>query len=342
MPVLIDGRVEPYRTTPSIAGIVVGAPVRAVDWFDLAKLVHFVRGHGRQLLPAHCPLTDVNATTTTVTHTYRVRGYGMAITRVWVGEVRGKTSGADAFGTVTIQAGASSTSGAISVGIGSAPREPFVYLETATSKGTGTQDLTFTITRTAGSATLVSLACWELPRAGLSRTSADLGIGLDSLFPRQPIYEATYQGPLAIATSIASTSTSRVGLVAWYQSSGVATSSAAFVNAFLAGIPVVPDLDRPTDTTRTVEGYVWAACTGTATGEFRVSDAAAATSPAVAITGTTYAFFGPFSKTFKAEDLSTSDGRRGGTGDTLQLQWRLTGGAGTVVIRGLTAYVSPV
>lgn len=335
MPILTDGRVLPYRTEPTLDEVLVGDPVRAGTWADVAKLIHWVRGRGRVLLPQHAPRTSLSSGS--ATHRYKVRPSGPAIARVWVGEVRSSVP----LSAFTLKAGSSPTTGTLYASSAARFTLPFVYLETGVTKTTNPTDLTFLFSWVDGTPVLETLACWELPRAALARSSDDLGISLDSLYPRRPIFEATYEGPSAVAASVLGTSTRRVGLWAWWNATGAVFSSTSFVSLWVAGMPLVPAKDRPADTTREAEWYVYASMSdGTTAAQIQVVDASAVASTALVLAAGTQAaqWRGAGTKKFLCEDLTTADGVPSGGPDTVQLQVKRTAGSGTITVYGTTGY----
>ena len=91
------------RTEPLAADIVIGAPVRAQTWRELGMLLHWLRGHGTQIIPAHAPQMVLVAGAQTL-H-YRVKPQGLAIARVWVISLRQENVAPRAQCTITLPGG---------------------------------------------------------------------------------------------------------------------------------------------------------------------------------------------------------------------------------------------
>jgi hypothetical protein len=338
MSALLDTRVPEFRTPVTLEDFRVGRPVRATSWWDLAQLVQWVRGRGRTLVPQHA----VRKTITSGSQTFRWRTHpsGVAITRVWVADIRQDpttyvTSPGCAF---TVQAGGASTSGTIYRSGRAIDSTTVVYLETGLTRSAALSELTYTVTQVSGRPTVESIGAWELPRAALAKDSTDLGISLDSFFPRRQIFEATYEGTRAVVLASAGSPGRRIGHVGWSAGYESLTSSGTFVSVFTNPHPIVPRIDRPADTTRVLAWDVYARVTdGTTSGEFRIAIGSGGASGTVAVPlgATSNAWRGTGSVSLKCEDLSTANGLRGGSYETVDLQLRRTAGAGQV---GVTAY----
>lgn len=337
-----DTRVELARTVPSYVTR-VGEPVAAggvgPSWYDVGRLLNWVRGRGRQLVPGTWIRARLDALGGTSTDTFRFRTHpsGTAIARLWWVVVRAQTTGVPARFTLTAGSGATSTE-YWALGLDSRALAPFVYLEDC-SKSTSLTELTLEVECTSGGVIVESVGCWELPRAQLNADSTDLGIKLDSFFPRRAIYQDTYEGPHAIAQTLRSTVSRRIGHVSWWGDPDhyLRCSVGTWTECFVTGWPVVPRKDLVGDTTHDLSFDVYAAASnGTTEGEVRIKDAAGNTSSVLTITlgSTSYGWLGPDALSFKCEDLSTANGLRGGSYDTVQLEVRRTAGAGEIRIRG--------
>lgn len=341
-----DRAVPTLRPNVSLAGLKVGEPVRAADWADMARLMNWVRGRGRCLVPEGLSLIQVEDNTSE-TLRFRTHPSGVAVDRVWVLSARSVSAPSAAARTLqfTVQAGSSPVSQVYSRrSYDSADRDtspPIVYIEENVTKSAALTELTLTVAVSdAGALTtpkfleVSSVGCWELPRAQLSQSSADLGVSLDSFYPRRPIYEATYEGLRALAAPLAEP-VRRIGLVGHWHPEGQ-VSSGAYVDIYELPIPVVPSKDLIADTTRTCtwDVYAWASDGATA-GDFRiVTDTGATATISVPLGGTTGAWRGTGTIAIRCEDLTTSDGVPGGTYPTVQLQVRRTAGGGTIRWKG--------
>jgi len=337
MTIAPDGRVIEVRPSIALADFKVGRGVRAVTLTQMANLAHWVRGRGRCLVPTHATNTALAAGS--AVHHYKVKPSGVAIARVWVLDVIAvDTGGGAGFGSFQVKAGGGATSATYGVGVGTYLTSTVVVFEDATKTAAAT-DLTLEIDWVSGSFIVRTVGCWELPRAALARAGVDLGLSLDSFAQRRPAYESTSEGPFALATLTATLTAKRGTLISSWTEAGIVITGAGYTDIYEAPWRLVPSLDKAADTTRTVTFDLWAyVSVGGTVGDARVVDAAAAASASWTINSTTPAWIGTITKTFKCEDLSTSNGLRGGTYDTAQLQCKRTAGAGNVIIKGWVGY----
>jgi len=343
MPVGLDGVVPSMRPSLVYGDILVGEPVRGSTMQALGKLAAWVRGRGRCLVPSHACRTTLSGAGATAVHHYKARPSGVALSRVWVGSVHSSVAAGRYDGLFTFTAGTDGPSRTWVVGTRYAGSVPFLFVETAgVTLSTAITDLTFKTQLDAGGSAdvvLETLACYELPRAALARTATDLGVALDALGARRPVLDLTYEGPKALANTIATFDAKRGGLTAMWVDGSLTTTSAAYVNVFDTDIPIVPSKNLPTDTTRTCTWDVYASVSAAGTtGDFRVVDSLAGVSGTLVVNSTTPAWLGTSTKSFKCEDLSTANGVPGGTYDTVQLQFRRTAGAGTVKLFGFVTF----
>jgi hypothetical protein len=331
-------RVEVYRVEPDLADIKVGYGVRGQTAEATARLVHWVRGRGRMLIPWHRPAYTETGTTTL---RYFVSPSAAAIARVWLVDVRASTKTATT--VYTIQAGAGATSAPKRIDGRSINSLPQVYIEPDATQSVTAAEISIVIAVSAGTARIESVCCYELPRAALERdfdtSLLDLGLALDSYYPREDVFEANDAGLKGLAETTAILDTRRIGHVAMWRDDGFATTSATFVKLMATPPRIVPSKDRVADTTRVLEGYVWAVCSnGTTSGEFDIqrADGTASTAIAIPLLTTVGAWFGPAELAFNCEDLAEADGAPSGGYDTMNFRFRRTAGAGTVTIHGYT------
>lgn len=344
MTALSDSRVPEYRTGVTLEDFRVGRPVRATSWWDLAQLVQWVRGRGRTLVPQH----SVRKTLTSGSQAFRYRTHpsGQAISRVWVADIRADptTVGTTPSCSFTCQAGSGPTSGTIRRSGRALDTPTVVYVETGLTRSSSLTELVFTVAQVTGRPVIESIGCWELPRAALAKDATDLGISLDSFFPRRQLFEASYEGTRAVVLASAGSPGRRVGHIGWAGGVEASTSSGAFVSVFALPHRVVPRLDRPGDTTLTLTWDVYARVTdGTTSGEFQIARGSGGASGTIAVPlgATSLAWRGTGTFSAKCEDLSTANGLRGGSYETLDLQFRRTAGAGQVVVSAYDVWEGP-
>lgn len=337
----IDTAVPVDRPLVGLGDIRVGEPVRSARWDSLARLAQWVRAHGHCVVPHHCPMLTIAAA-----HTlrYRVPLSGRAIQRIWLVDITASS------GTLTLQAGSAPTSGAYSRDSGGTLgllTLPLIYREgeaTPITRSSGVQDLTLTITPTT-SMVVRSVACWELPRVALSHSDAtDLGIHLDSFFPRRPVYQPTdgASSVYAVARAAQPLSAAVMGrtlAARWGEVVGV--SSTSWTPVLTLPQRIVPQLDTRGATTQKVALDVYArVSSGATSGEWRLTlgSAGAGGAQAIALGSTSYSWRTATTALAECTDPGTASGLRGGAADTWQLEVRRTAGAGTVEVQGWSLY----
>lgn len=329
--------VDLYRSDPELADIQIGEPVRAQTWERTARLLQWVRGRCRLLIPTHRPAYTKTGGSTTVR--YWVAPSGYAIARVWILDVRSSTKTAPS--AFTVQAGAGAATGSIRVDGRSATAVPVVYVEPGATQSTTAAEISAVITATLGTIRVESVTCYELPRASLDPSGGtDYGLDLDSYYPRSDIFESATGGLFELAAALEETDTRRIGAAAWWSDLGVSTTSASYVDVYPTPIRMVPAQDLIADTTRLIQcGAYGFASNGTTTGDLRIKDTAGNVSAAISIPllGTTPAWQGVTELAFLCEDLTKTDGVRTG-GERVQVQIRRTAGAGTITWNGWTLY----
>lgn len=331
-------RVGLFRVDPNYAAdVLIGRPVRAQTHDTLARLVQWVRGRGRCLVPAFHPRFELVAPASSICR-FWVAPSGPAIARVWLVDVRASTK----TGAAQFQADGDLGRFVVrSVDGRSANARTAIVIDYDATQGTTAQEISLAIAALVGTIRVESISCYELPRAALDPTSGyDLGIDLDSFYPRRDVYESDTGGLHEMAVAIDGTDTRRCGHAYFWHETGIVTTSGAYVDVFLKPIPLIASKDRIANTTRTIEfnayGY---ASNGTTTGDIRMKDTAGnfSTPISIPLLGTTGAWRGVQSMAFLCEDPSTSNGVRAGN-ETIQFQVRRTAGAGNVIWQGFGAY----
>ncbi len=332
------------RTEPLAADIVIGAPVRAQTWRELGMLLHWLRGHGTQIIPAHAPQMVLVAGAQTL-H-YRVKPQGLAIARVWVISLRQENVAPRAQCTITLPGGSVLTVH---------PRNEFsesrgtLIFETVT-KSSARADLTLTMQRVSGTAqvTVESLCCFELPRAVLTLDATDLGVDFETLRPGAAIIDSTNRGLGAVAENLThAVSSPRRHLheqcfAPIVSDPGGAANPTAWVDLFPLALPVSPRRVVQGDTTYTATWDAWCSVSnGTTTFEVRIkpgSGGSAVLTCTGATGGTTPAWLGTSTISLLCEDPTTVDGVPAGGLETVQYAVRRTAGSGTVTLRSVAAW----
>lgn len=331
-------RVPPVRRDVSLEGVEVGRAVAALTWASLGELAQYVRGRGAVLVPMHCPNVILDAAArggypSSTTLAYRTQPSGRAVGRIWALEVLA-VGGTTGRATVTPAAG---TAREVSAGpLTSSAERTFVLLETP-AKGTTVDTVGLSITATAGRLVIVGVACWELPRAQLTKDATDLGLDLGTVDPDRPIWARDYESVNGVARAIAASDGRRVGLASWC-GPRLTFASGTFADAFELPLRVVPPRVGPSDVTRLCSWDAIAWCDASTAGEIRIVTSSG-TSSAVAVTATS-AWWLSAVQTFAiaCEDASDPFGLPGGTFATVQVEVRRTSGAGNVYLAGFNLW----
>lgn len=318
-------RVPPLRRiVPIDRDQQVGFAVSARPWGELALLANYIRGRGAVLIPSHGPMLTVFDTGSPSTRTlrWRTKPSGRAILRVWEIEILGM-SGSGVAGceaTITIGGGPPMTVGASQSFVTTG--RTFFYYETA-AETTSVTELTLTITAVLGFTKLTKVACWELPRAQLSKNATEVGIDLSTIDPDRLIIDLSNESISGIGRSIAASDGRRIGLVSW--AGAVQVASTTFVPVFQFPIPIVPPKVGNVST-RNLSWDIYARADSGTTGEARVVSSIPSTSANLLINTTSNAWRGPGTGLFLCEDLTHVDGLPSGNYETVQLEVRSTAG----------------
>jgi len=307
--------VPQQRAVVGHAGIVAGASVRSRHWRDAATQAAYLLGIGRQIVPATSSGPLSLSTLSAHKLGYYLAPTPAAIDRRW--GVRAKS------GTMTIKAGSGGPSVTFSPGPLYAERG--VIEELSASASAGAFDLVIT---PSAATTLAGISCVEVPRVGLAADSTDLGTDLSKLAAGQPILASDVANLLSsLGGGIA-----RVGartLVQWavpYSVGGATstafasstTTSASWVSVFPGGdVPGLGGVLSRSATTRGVTCYFLAWVTS-GTGLVRLSaTGSGGTSSTANVTSTSPAWVS-VTLDIDAENMTVTDGRRGGHWEMLQ------------------------
>jgi len=324
-----DGKVQLLRPRITTTDLLVGAPVRAQTWLDVASLAHWVSGRGQVVVPQHRVSMVIDNATETLR--YYVPGSGRAMYRLWVLDVRSEDSTIHCEGTIA--AGTATQSYRLYRSDRSFPKmltmlEPDITPSSA--EGEITIDISNDTTKGGAILRVESVGCWELPRAALDRTAADCGVSLDSLFPRRPIFDdgitPRVYSVSAVAQSIhemtVATPLRRIGHIGRWGYPLVINSASA-IPLTVGPYRIVPRKDRVAATTHTVRCRVYAANPGSV-GEVRlVGGTAGAGAWASMAAGTGWS--DPAEVDIDCEDQTTDDGQPAGGYDTVSVEVRTDG-----------------
>ena len=303
-----------------------GAPVRGITWAAVARAINYANGSARTLIPHHSSWGVVDDESDTWGPVkFKVFPSYQATHRLWVATVEPVTQ-VDPPPTViefTDPSGGVATWRTSGTAGPAAPRT-FEHVETVTSRTTAETELSVSVALTGDTDGWISLACFELPRPQLAIDANDLGLELGSFQGGHWIYDATGRSLGALPEALAGAlSRGRRTLFQW---AVPATNAGAFQTSSTSYVDVCGDfypevLERflySGETAPTCTARVLAWVSG-GTGDVSITTGAGSVSTSVSATTPTWHTLSP---AVNAEDMSTADGRRGGSADTVRVQAR--------------------
>lgn len=324
--------VPPYLTR---TGVVTAAPVRGPQWIAAALATNHLLGRGRVLIPhSFCNTALTKSSTRTLRFKTwpslhaRLRRWTLSVKRPILTTTPHTITFNDPSGGAHVLIAEPGAAGDILL---------FSIAETISSPSGSETELVVTFDAGTGdSHTLTWISCSEHPRPDLD-PATESGVVVDRLNPNRIID----LGPAEVLAGVddAVDIAQRSGLFQFARAEAdyLSTTSAGYTPVFLSGaVPVV--LGRSLyvgDTLRTVQ--VRARCSSGAgtTGNLRFTMASGDTL-VLAITSAMASSWLSGTLDVKAEDLSTSDGRRGGADDTCLIEWQRTGGASSVSLESIS------
>lgn len=335
----------PYkRTQTRIGDILVGEPVRAQTWRELGMLLHWLRGHGSHIIPAHYPGLVINATSTPETLNFRIEPQGLSIERVWVIQTRqGEWTGAGvpAFLKITLPGGSTVTIGPPDR-TGATFREIAIVLFETIAKSDSIANIALTFERVSGDVdvTIESVCAFDLPRAVLTLDGTDLGVDFETLRPGAAIFDSTNLSLGAVVENLADRKTAPRRHL-WMQSTsplesdpGGAGNPTAWVDLFALDIPILPRKVSTTDTTFVCDwNLYWHVSAGGTNFQARITTGNGPNIDVIQIAGVTSPTWGSDGAIeLDAEDPGEDDGVPGGGLETVQIAVRRTAGTGKVTV----------
>lgn len=325
------------RTIVQRLDISSGIAVRARTWLDAAELANWCGGNGETLVPAYSPEQSIPAGSTRVFR-YRVTPPGRAVRRVWVLYLEGNCA-------ITIDGNVGPSQDYLTDSAGTWVR----YVEDLTAKSSALQEISLTITTAASSAAceVKSIACYEDPRITLDKDANDLGVELTSVAVREPIQETPYTSLGGIAAALGAAQRRQYFNIARPDNTTDAwgTTSGTFV-IMLDQVPILARKLLPSDTTGNVRfAALCSASDATTDGEIRITNNATANTATLTVTnpGTTFAWYTvDFPTDILCEDLNEatgwpSDALLTAVSKTLDIDFRVSGGAGTFYVASIAA-----
>jgi len=338
----VAANVPASRTSPYRASIVASESTRSRLFRDSALLLHWVRAHGLQLIPAHRPAAEI-ATTASETLYYKIHPSGRAVARVWVIGLRQslRAGTADsALVDITFPDGVIVTMAPAELTAFGGVVDRRLYVEELTAKSGAAEDVQLFIEHTTGTTDVYieTVACFEMPRSVLTLDEVDRGVDLETLRPGAPMYAGQEASVLGLAEGWGDT---RVQRTLWSQALPlISTASESFVDCFPLALPVTPARRFSGVTTALVEWWARGLATdGTTAGEIRMTAGSGDTSTVAMPTGSaSLAWLARGVLTVDCEDLADAEGMSSVNGqDALQLAFRRTAGSGSVRLVGIHA-----
>lgn len=336
----------PYkRTETQIADIVIGAPVRAQTWRELALNLHWLRAHGMHVIPCHSPQLYITATATPATLYYRIQPQGLAIGRVWVIELRQEEpSGATTPAEVKITL-PNATVSTQYPGVGSGRK---ILYEALSAKSAAEKDVSLIFERIGGTSNVwvESVSCYELPRAVLTLDTTDYGVDLETVRPGAALRDGDNESIGAIAENL-------TRAISWprrmlLQQSfplidsdpGGDANPTTPVNLFVLAIPVLPRCVAVGDSTYTVTWNIRAVCEGAGdTFVATITTGNNANTDTITFAGVTTEAWGTNGTvSLDCEDTTTVDGVPSGGLETIQIAVHRTAGSGKFSIRSAVVW----
>lgn len=326
-----------------------GRAVKAADpWRGLALQSNHLRGRGAMLVPMHAPNSTVSGGNT-ATWEFRTTVRDASKALIWIVSMTASGTGVAVADVVV---------GGVTTSVGLNSDEiTTVRVRESEDSAAGEIGKTLQIDAT-NDVDVLAIGLMEEHRAQLDETDRDQGVDLAKLRPGDPIQAHDTGGEnhkRRLAESLSTAETGRrVGL--WSQSTDTAnaysTSSGDWTEliadtpAFMRGL----DLDNSTQAppTETDAAFrVRAHVSGGATASVRLQTTEGASTTITGISGASFAWYpatggDPETISIQTEDLSTSDGKRGGSFDHVSVDAKITSGTGTVSVSSVCVWEDEV
>lgn len=324
-----------------------GTAVATRTWKPLSRQANFIIGHGAALAPGWSPSSSVSAGGS-VKYTLRTIPRLQALRRLYVVRVTGSVGPIDSL-TIIVNG----TSRSHSTGTGLRNVAAFEYIEDLGALSTAEETIEIEIQNgSSTSAQVYGVMVWELPRAELTETSASLMFGCDPELTRakQPIMDsdAGNIGGVARAIDAAAGIARRSSLFCWAveESGAWSTANNVFQPVFVLPIPILGRKLNYTATSASTQWRLWARMTDpAASGIVQFTESSIGSTAVISVTGTSFALHPtPPSVTnllVDPEDVSTTDGRVGAAWDEVQVEARVSAGAGSIEIAGVFCFETP-
>lgn len=316
-----------------------GSPISSATFQDAALTLNWAMGHGAELVPFYTPKVNISAGSS-LSFAYRVEPRYQQVQRAWVISVKSQTNSLAEFDFTP------SVSGVTTTHYGAFRPEDLatiVVTESVASQSSSEVEIGFTIDAT-DAITVMSVGCWEVPRYALGTSASDGGVDIDSLLPREPIYDTTGKSYGGVLESVvtARTAARRNGILqlSWGSSTtaghSISTTSSLYDNPLRGAISQLARLLYRTASAGTTRNHYWrvlarSASAGAGSADCRLSMTNGATSTITFTPTTTWTWYPTTAGSantiaVNVEDLDEADGRRGAAWDDSTFEFQIASG----------------
>lgn len=336
---------------PTAGAVRVGSTVSGKTFSEMVLLANYLNGHGTQVIPNHSPNIRINNGNDRTMH-YRIKRVYASTRTIWTLQIRSTSTSSAAVAQVSVNGGTAvdyTVSGAGSSYVAIEHQELITRSESEA-------EITLKIKASVGSIVVQSIGAYDLPRTVLEENSAgDYGIEINTVTPRQPIFEngiRSIEG-LADATSSLITRARRTSAfqyalpddstIASPETGPLKFSSVGPTNCFLVHPPFLGRKLYNTDTLRTLSCRIYASTDAGTSASFDIATTNGATGTitlGVASAIGWYPSTAGAAATFDVdcEDLSTAHGLRSTRWDDVTFSVTRTAGAGNIYIYSISVW----
>jgi hypothetical protein len=330
---------------PSRAEVLSGRPVRGRTWSTCAEAYNFAIGQGRTIVPIHTPNVSITGPGT-ATLTYKSWPGIHELKRIWVAQL---SSGSWTFAAPSGGADLAT----VSVYGVTGQESPIVIEQTLSAPESGEVDVDIDVTyNSGGTGTIRSIGCFALPRALLeggttANANTEFGVLAASMTPQEQVYydsanPANSLGGIVNTSLAAVDHITRGGMFSYFAGSDAqALQIAAAGPVTLLAVPPIflGVKKRRSDTVSELIARIEAKASDGSTAGTVTFTASSGDSVVITVAAgtTSYTWLPGSGGAFDvhAEDLSSADGRRSSSWDTVAVTGARTAGAGTIYVRSV-------
>lgn len=300
--------------SPGTTDVDAGAGVRGLPWTRTAIITNWLLGSGSQLIPACAPNITLASGKTHELY-FRVRPRYQAFQRIWGFTLRTATGG-DVTCSVAAPTGGTAVVYPVAENQETATLLTLVEDLSSQSDTEGNASIQFTPT---ADTVLVSLSCFEVPRAELTTGTSDDGVDSTKFGTSFPIRAEDYTNMIDVLTDETKIGR-RASLWQWAVPHNVnsaltagfawKTAASSYQSMFPLGAPVLARKLAPTATTASVTCRLTAWVDTGTTGNIYFTSAVNGNSNSATVTTTTPAWSTTLTLDVDCEDLASTDGRQ--------------------------------